>query len=368
MQKQRKGRATSSGWQKVPGHPGIFKKGSRYYPVWTHRGKQRTKSFRTLSEATRFKAATRAGSTQPTSREPFRSFAPRWIGIYAGRTAGGISERTREGYADALARYAIPFFGTTRLDEIDPALVKEFVAHLASLGLAPSTVRRYLAPVRALLADAYEDGLLARNPTVRVVVPDQGKRKKKRRLTAAETKALLGAMPAEFADLAYLLAATGLRPAEALAARWGDLGQDAQGRPVISIPAAKTEAGLRVLSLSPATAQLLLRRRAATAYGADCDPIFPNARGQEIDQHNFRNRVFRPAAKKAGVPWATPYALRHGLATLMADRGLTPAQIAAQLGHSDGGVLALRTYIHVDRLDETSFIDEAFGGEISDSA
>jgi hypothetical protein len=46
----------------------------------------------------------------------------------------------------------------------------------------------------------------------------------------------------------------------------------------------------------------------------------------------------------------------------MAERGYSPSQIAAHLGHADGGVLALRTYIHAEKLDTTEFLDEALSG------
>ena len=42
----------------------------------------------------------------------------------------------------------------------------------------------------------------------------------------------------------------------------------------------------------------------------------------------------------------------------MARNGYSPAQIAAHLGHADGGVLALRAYIHAEPLDDASFIDK----------
>jgi hypothetical protein len=45
----------------------------------------------------------------------------------------------------------------------------------------------------------------------------------------------------------------------------------------------------------------------------------------------------------------------------MAERGYSAAQIAAHLGHADGGVLALRTYIHADPIP-ADFIDEALTG------
>jgi integrase len=167
-------------------------------------------------------------------------------------------------------------------------------------------------------------------------------------------------MPADHADLAYLLAATGLRIGEALAATWRDIGQSSDGRPVLTVPKSKTPSGERVMPLSPETVRRLTRRRASASFANDASPIFPNRFGKPIDPHNYRRRVFGPAAKRAGVEWATPHALRHGLATLMADHGLMPAQIAAQLGHADGGVLALRTYIHAEITDAPDFIDDSF--------
>ncbi len=57
-----------------------------------------------------------------------------------------------------------------------------------------------------------------------------------------------------------------------------------------------------------------------------------------MDPHNFRDKVFNPAAERAGVPWATPHKLRQGLGSLMNAQGYTAADNAAQLGHADGGV------------------------------
>jgi integrase len=344
----------------VAGHPGVYKKGSRYLVAFRHKGRQQARSFRTLSEAVRFKGRIVAGDTQPTSRQPFKRYAPGWLKSYAGRTSGGVGSKTRDSYEDAINRFAIPYFGTTRLDEIDAPMLRAFIATLAAKELAASTVRRYYAPVRALLATAYEDGLIRTNPAanVRVIVPrTPGKRK---RLSPEETRKLLFEMPADHADLAYLLAATGLRIGEALAATWNDIGQSSDGRPVLTVPRSKTPSGERVIPLSPETLRRLTRRRARAIFQSAASPVFPNRFGKPIDPHNYRRRVFAPAAERAGVGWATPHALRHGLATLMAENGSTPAQIAAQLGHADGGVLALRTYIHAEITEAPGFIDDSF--------
>ena len=245
-----------------------------------------------------------------------------------GRTARGLCDSTRASYRDALERLAIPFFGTVALDRIDPPMLRKYIAHLAKRGLAPASVRRTYAPVRALLATAYEDGQLRTNPSsgVRVVVKDKRARTPKWLITE-QTKALLAEIPIKHADLMYLLTSTGCRISEALRATWGDIGPDENGI-VLRITEAKTEAGLRTIPLSPETVRRLTKRRAESPYAGDTDPIFPSRRGTPIDSHNWRQRVFNPAAERAGVPWATPHKLRHGLASLMAHEGYSAAQIA----------------------------------------
>lgn len=51
-----------------------------------------------------------------------------------------------------------------RLAAITPADVKGYAAEVASRGVAPNTVRLALSPVKALLADAFEEGLIRSNP------------------------------------------------------------------------------------------------------------------------------------------------------------------------------------------------------------
>jgi integrase len=205
-----------------------------------------------LSEATWFKGQTVAGDTQPTSPEPFKHYAQRWLTTDRGRTGRGLSDTTRETYADALRRVAVPYFGTARMDDIAAPIVRDYIAHLASKGPSPATVRRYLAPLRALIATAYEGGAIPTNPAAggRAVVTDHRSRRR-RPLTPEQTRALLAEMPPSPADLAYFLAASGVRISEALAAGWRDLEQDSAGRPVLAIPKSKTPSGERILRCRP---------------------------------------------------------------------------------------------------------------------
>jgi hypothetical protein len=47
------------------------------------------------------------------------------------------------------------------------------------------------------------------------------------------------------------------------------------------------------------------------------------------------------------------------VASLLADQGYGPAHIAGYLGHADGGVLALKRYIHAKGIAAPAFIDDA---------
>jgi integrase len=363
----------------VDGHPGIYRKGARYIVVWRHRGRQHKRSFRTLTEASRHKAQTITGEAMPTSNVTVIDYAETWIDSYTGRTSKGLAPGTRDSYRDVIERVVVPYFAASaprlKLRDLRPGDLRAFIDHCAAMTvaygeldkttklkarrpIAPSSVRRIFAPVRAMMATAYEDGLIATNPAagLRITVADTRPTTPKH-LTPEQTRALLAAMPTEHADLAYLLAATGLRISEALGARWDGLSQDPAG-PVLKVSRSttKTDAGERVIRLTPETARMLTRRRSDAKWSADRDPIFPTAVGTPLDAHNYRQRIFNPARKAAGLPWATPHKLRHGVGTLMDAQGYTPAQIAAMLGHADGGVLAMRTYVHaaapsVDFLD-----------------
>lgn len=341
-------------------YPGIYKRGSRYQVSWREKGRPRWKSCRTLSEARRLKAETNAGIRQPESRTFFPDYAEVWIAEYAGRTSGGLADSTRASYADAIRRLAVPFFGRVRLSDIDPPMIREFVKHLEDQGYAPATAKRYVAPVRALFATAYEDGLIMRNPAqgLRVIVKDLREPKRKS-LTADETIALLNEIPGQHRNLVILIATTGLRISESLRLRWSDVQLNGDHDSTVRVRVSKTDAGRRTLTITPETTRILRAQRELTDYPEEESPVFPNLVGKEMNSNNFRRRVFNPAAERAGVGWIRPHGLRHGVASLMATRRLSPYEIAAQLGHADGGVLVLKTYIHDVPTAQTTFIDDS---------
>ena len=96
-----------------------------------------------------------------------------------------------------------------------------------------------MAPLKATLADAYENGLVTVDASrVRVVVSDRRRARSlkpaSKRLTGEQTATILAAIPERYRLLFLLLACTGRRISEALGLQWQDLEQTPAG-PVLKI-------------------------------------------------------------------------------------------------------------------------------------
>ncbi len=208
---------------------GIYKRGTRYVVVFRDpSGTQRKRFARTLAEARRLRtqltADVQRGEYRELSSVRFAEHWKPWIDSYAGRTSRGLREQTRGEYARDLDVHAEPFFGPMRLAEIQAYHIKRWLRELADRGYAAGTIRNIFAPVRAMLADAAEDGLIRSNPAAGVRVPASHQRPDSRQkvLSEREVQDLIAPFPDEHRLLVQVVAETGVRISEALAWTWGD--------------------------------------------------------------------------------------------------------------------------------------------------
>jgi integrase len=331
--------------------PGIYRRGSRYVVVWRHRGKQHKSFHRTYEEAREARGKRQAGNSRPASREPFEDYARQWLDGYGGRTERGISPNGLAEYRSALERFAVPFFGRYRLADIQPSDVRQFARHLEDQELAPTTVRKYLQPVRALFAEAVDDGVLAIDPSARVRVrarhqdPDEGEPAKA--MTREEQKPLPPA--ASWLPFFSLLSETGLRISEALGLEWSDFkfGQ----RPTRRVRRqfyrgelrpTKTSAGRRELPISAAAARWAKANRPKNPTTV---PMFATRTGRRLSDRNVR-RALDAVTEDLGLAWVTPHVFRHTCASRLLSDGSSIRQVAGWLGHTDPA-FTLRTYVHL---------------------
>ena len=359
---------------------GIYRRGGRYVVVFRDaQGRQRKRAAPTLQAARRLRnqllADVSRGEFRAQSRVPFDDYARTWIETYTGRTRTPIRPNTREDYRQDLENEAIPFFGRRRLAEISPQDIKAFAHALSERGLAASTVRNLIAPVRALFATAFEDGLIRVNPCAgeRNAVPTTkaGPAAEDRpALPDEELGRLLEALPEEWRLMVRFLAQTGLRVSELIALRWEhvDLGQRrVHIRERIyknTVDAPKSKFGIRTLPISQELAQDLWNHHKASRFNRKTDPVFPNGAGNPHNSANLLRRVIKPAAERAGVPWAGLHTLRHTCASMLFRSGWNAKQVQTFLGHHSPA-FTLATYVHLipDDLPEPDFPAGARVGE-----
>jgi integrase len=380
-----------SDYARIDGHPGFYRRnGLVYFRFRDRRGRKRWDSAETIKEAERKKVQreleVERGDHQGASRDRFAVYARSWIDTNQGRTARGISETTRADYRRRLEQEAIPYFGRMRLSEIEPRDVKEYARKLESEGKAPNTVRLAVAPVRALLATAVEEGVLRSNPASGLRLAqrrpdfDGAEEEQVKAMTEKELSRILAAIDTTAPDWTLffrMLAWSGLRIGEAIELRWKDidLGQRTvhvrrryfAGR----VGPPKSRYGKRRLRLTPELAQALWRLRAETK-AADDELVFTVAGGNRIDASNLMSRVLKPAAVEAGLgewvqdehrlradSWVGFHSFRHTCATILFRRGWNAVQVQRWLGHHKPS-FTLDTYVHLleEDIPEPAFFDE----------
>jgi integrase len=248
---------------------------------------------------------------------------------------------------------------------VEPPDVRRFIAKLEADGLAPSSIRKEVAPLRAMLATAFEDGAIRSNPAVGVRI--SGRRgdeeeEHAKALTPEELSSLLAELPEPWRLFFEFLAHTGLRVSEAIGLTWAD-GFGEQPRLRLrrqycrgEWQRLKSSYSRRDVPLSTGMARKLwaIRRgRRAT------DPVFTSSNGMLLREENLRRRVLQPAAERAGVPWVGFHAFRHTCASLLFGGGRNVKQVQEWLGHADPG-FTMRTYIHLidGRQEGADFLDE----------
>jgi site-specific recombinase XerD len=250
-----------------------------------------------------------------------------------------LSESTRRAYGGDVEEFCAWLEERrTRLESVDVRVLAEYVAWLGGARrgrkLAPSTISRKLAAVRAFLRHALGP---ERVPEARLAP------RRARRLpdapAAAEVESTLEALegdgPVALRNraLVELVYSAGLRSAEAVGLDLGDVDFEQE---LVHVRRGKGGKD-RVVPLGEEAALWLGRylrdARPALANGAN-DALFLSARGRRLDTSTLRRIV------------PHPHRLRHAFATHLLDGGADLRTIQELLGHSS--LSTTQVYSHVD--------------------
>ncbi|MGZ8711461.1 MAG: tyrosine-type recombinase/integrase [Thermoanaerobaculia bacterium] len=345
------------------------------------------------------KARPREAPKQPETVPTFHEYASLWLDRRSDGVLGDrpLSANTRSDYLWRLRGHLLPFFGPRRLDEINAEMCLAFKAQKrresrdlrASIAagaevrdehnrrrvpLGPSSIRKLITCLAAILDDAIEDGHIERNPArskrMRVRVPkpqrsfleldelralmdaaaaqDPNSGRVKARPGAGETgqrvaelltrgmsqdavaealgrtkatvnwharrMSVVGTPYTGRAFVARVLGYSGVRNSELCDLRIGHVRVHDPGGARFHIPDAKTETGVRIVEMSPDLAEAFVAHLDRLRRGGSAtgldDYVVQNLRGGRISRQRIAE-IIREAATLASETRA-----QHGLPPL----------------------------------------------------
>ena len=111
----------------------------------------------------------------------------------------------------------------------------------------------------------------------------------------------------------------------------------------------KSAAGRRTVALpKPLTDELAAHLEVFTTPGDD-GYVFTSVDGLPVQASNFRNRVWLPAVRAAGLDGLRFHDLRHTAGTLAAYTGATTKELMARLGHASPRAAMIYQHATADR-------------------
>lgn len=288
-----------------------------------------------------------------------------WLYDYKKNT---VKQKTFEGYETLVRVHLIPAFSKIQLKKLTVDHVQKFINTKVKDGLSSRTIRYINTLLHGALKQAVNNGLLVRNVSEAVVLPER-KQKERKFLTAEEQNRLINSLKDEQQGFILLFAlSTGLRRGELLALRWSNYdtekryisikenlsrlkGEDGKSHLTFTTP--KTASSKRTIPLLPDISQMLnehryaqtVKRFQAGQLWEDNDLIFCTDFGKPIEPRNL-HRVLERACDKANISCINIHALRHAFATRALENGIPLKVVSDILGHSSISMTA-DIYSHV---------------------
>jgi integrase len=258
-----------------------------------------------------------------------------------------LAPRTRAVYGRMWEKHLRPRIGGLPLRQLTTPTLTRLRAELSRDGAGDPTVLKAFTMLQSVLSHAVVEGHLDHNPARPVRKPRQ-RRERKIDPIPPEVIEVIRADFLEREDrasalLVCLIAYGGLRTLNEIS----DLELRDIGTRVMRVNARKTHRMRTVDILEPLATDLRswLQKLGEVSPHA---PVVPRSDGQhlvETDWRNWRRRIYRPAARRAGLEKSRPYDLRHSFVSLLIWEGRSVAEVAEQAGHSVE--TCSRDYVHV---------------------
>ena len=284
------------------------------------------------------------------------TFADYAANQWEGYISQNLKRSTQASHRSSMKAHLLRTFGKTRLSEISPVQIMDFLKEKSAAGLKPKSLLNLYVLLQKMLNLAVALEILNSNPIRRVPKP-RVERTEKPALSPAQVKAIADNMPDNLRALVVLLYLTGVRIGEALALKWCDV--DFENSKIHirrslwhgEEQAPKSERSIRAKHLLDGLKNVLQEHRKLCVDPKPDDYLFTNSSGRSYDPDDLRRRVLYPAMDKAGIqrPIARAYGfhlLRHSAGSQMHEVTGDLKQTQSFLGHASIGITS-DVYVHL---------------------
>ena len=350
-------------------------KSMTWKPEQAYTPKQLEKELNKVAAA--FEEKVKNGLESDNPKLTLAQFAPQYLAI----KKDTLSPVTYEKYRRTLERLILPQLGHLKLNAVKPIHIQNFIKDLSQTECvytmrngvqrksnktpSASTVKRYLAIIQSIFAQAVKLDLIQTNPAKaeKLTIPKAAKAKIEI-FTKQETAQMLECLenePLQYQVLIHLAIMTGARRGELAALKFSDIDINSQKitieRAAIKIPSQPIQIKppkdfeVRAVTIPQYLIDMIQELKAEKLHEAQMigdmwtegDWIFTQWNG-EIMNPMTPTKWFSKFLEKYGLPHRKFHSLRHTSATLLLYGGASIKQVQGRLGHGD--IETTNKYLH----------------------
>ena len=290
----------------------------------------------------------------------FHEYYCQWLVIYKEGSVRGV---TMQKY-HLTAEWVKKLIPDVKLCDFDRITYQQLINDYAETHERQTTMD-FHHQLKGAILDAVDDGLIARDPTRKVIIKGKSPNdKKKKYLSRYELQKLLTSLDLNSGLnmdwLILLIAKTGMRFSEAIAVTPVDFDFTHQTLSVNKTWDYKGEGGFQPTKNKSSVRKIRLDWQTVGQFYAivrelnDTAPIFVSK--EKKIYNSTLNDVLERHCKAVGIPTISVHGLRHTHASLLLFDGVSIASVAQRLGHSSINTTQ-KTYLHIIRELENKDID-----------
>nr|WP_269438130.1 tyrosine-type recombinase/integrase [Phosphitispora fastidiosa] len=267
--------------------------------------------------------------------------------------------KTHKTAQSLITNHVINELGAMKLSDLQAYHINTLFTYLGKRknkggkGLSSRTRRYIYWLFRKALDEAVDINLISNNPILKVKQPRLRQREVKPLLDEERNRFLEAIKDNRFENLFIVALGTGVRFQELLNLTWSQISFEERSIVILNLrdddeenelfeTDGKRECSKRTIPMFPAVykglkAQKTIQAKEKLLAGSlweDNNLVFANNLGKALNQSNVRNRYFKSALEKAGLPINTHFhALRHTFVTTLIRKGEDLRKVSYLVGH-----------------------------------